>query len=61
MNKLNAPNNTATAVRTNEGFIEITSLELLDEMVGGMINPDTVFCHIEEDEVPKNYSIDAGV
>ena len=33
MNKLNAKN-TASAVRKNEGFIEITSLELFDEMVG---------------------------
>ena len=32
MNKLN-DKNTVSAIRTNEGFIEITSLDLLDEMV----------------------------
>lgn len=41
----------ASAVRTAEGFIEITSLDLLDEMVGGMINPDAVFCQLNDDDL----------
>jgi len=41
---------TVSATRTNEGFIEITSLELLDEMVGGLINPDAMLCQLDDDE-----------
>jgi len=54
---------TASAVRTNEGFIEITSLELLDEMVGGLINPDAIFCQLEEESNSANHhlSTEAGV
>ena len=37
------------AIRTNDGFIEITSLELLDEMVGGLITPDAMLCQLDEE------------
>ncbi len=49
-------NNIATvdAVRTSDGFIEIVSLELLDDMVGGMINPEAILCQLHEDDVIKN-------
>ncbi len=54
--------NTVSAIRTNEGFIEITSLELLDEMVGGLINPDAIFCQLEGENNNSNHmSTDAGV
>lgn len=41
---------TVSAVRTNEGFIEITSLELLDDMVGGLIDPDAIFCQLSDED-----------
>jgi hypothetical protein len=41
---------TVSAVRTHEGFIEITSLELLDNMVGGLISPDAIFCQLSDEE-----------
>ncbi len=55
--------NTVSAVRTNEGFIEITSLELLDEMVGGLINPDAIFCQLEDENMNthSNVSTETGV
>ena len=43
-------NHTANAVRTNEGFIEVTSLELLADMVGGLINPESSFCELLDEE-----------
>ncbi|MCS6237662.1 hypothetical protein G3495_21505 [Shewanella baltica] len=46
----------ANAVRTAEGFIEITSLDLLDQMVGGMINPEAVFCQLyDEDSIVSQH------
>lgn len=62
MNKLN-DKNTVSAIRTNEGFIEITSLDLLDEMVGGLINPDAIFCQLEEESnnAYSQISAEAGV
>lgn len=62
MNKLN-DKNTVSAIRTNEGFIEITSLDLLDEMVGGLINPDAIFCQLEEENKKANshMAAEAGV
>ena len=41
-------------MRTSDGFIEIVSLELLDDMVGGMINPEAILCQLHEDDVIKN-------
>lgn len=38
------------AVRTNEGFIEIISLDLLDEMVGGLITPDAMLCQLDDEQ-----------
>lgn len=62
MNKLN-DKNTVSAIRTNEGFIEITSLDLLDEMVGGLINPDAIFCQLEDENknAYSHMSTDVGV
>ena len=62
MSKLN-DKKTVSAVRTNEGFIEITSLELLDEMVGGLINPEAIFCQLEEgiNNSPSHFSTESGV
>ncbi len=37
------------AVKTTEGFIEITALEELDDIVGGLIDPEAVFCELEEE------------
>ncbi|MBL4941339.1 MAG: hypothetical protein JKY81_06690 [Colwellia sp.] len=55
--------NMVSAVRTNEGFIEITSLELLDEMVGGLINPDAIFCQLEEEShsPQKHLATETGI
>mgnify|MGYP000636575102 CR=1 FL=1 len=62
MNKSN-DKNTVSAVRTDEGFIEINSLELLDEMVGGLINPEVIFCQLEEESnnTHCHISTDVGV
>ncbi len=61
MNKSNKKN-AVNAVRTNEGFIEITSLDLLDEMVGGLINPDAIFCQLEDESNSSNHLLtEAGV
>ena len=49
-------NTTVNAFRTNEGFIEITSLEMLDDMVGGLINPEAVFCQLNDDDSPQSFS-----
>ena len=43
-------NTTVNAVRTTDGFIEITSLALLDEMVGGLIDPQALFCQVNDDD-----------
>jgi len=53
-------NKTVDAIRTNEGFIEITSLELLDEMVGGLINPETALCQLQEKQIntTKHHVVD---
>ncbi|WP_042147899.1 MULTISPECIES: hypothetical protein [unclassified Pseudoalteromonas] len=61
MNNSNlSKNTTVEAIRTNEGFIEITSLELLDEMVGGLISPETALCQLKEEHLntTKHYSAD---
>ncbi|NNG42504.1 hypothetical protein HJP15_06140 [Pseudoalteromonas sp. NEC-BIFX-2020_002] len=38
------------ARRTNDGLIEITSLELLDAFVGGFISPEEVYCHVNDND-----------
>lgn len=61
MNNSNLTKNTTVeAIRTNEGFIEITSLELLDEMVGGLINPEAALCQLKEEHLntTKHHSVD---
>ncbi|MGS0825366.1 hypothetical protein ACVBIO_06095 [Shewanella sp. 0m-8] len=50
-NKQKEKPSVASAVRTAEGFIEITSLDLLDEMVGGMVNPEAIFCQLNDEDV----------
>jgi predicted S18 family serine protease len=42
--------NAVSAVRTNDGFIEITSLELLDALVGGYINPEEIYCEVQDND-----------
>jgi len=49
-NSTSSENTPVSAFRTNEGFIEITSLELLDDMVGGLINPEAAFCQLNDDD-----------
>ena len=46
----------ASAVRTSEGFIEITSLELLDDIVGGLIDPDLALCQLNDTDSDKSDS-----
>ncbi len=41
---------TVNAVRTSDGFIEVVSLELLDAMVGGYIEPEGVYCEVKESD-----------
>lgn len=48
--KNNHKKTTVNAVRTSEGFIEITSLEFLDEMVGGLVDPQAVFCQLSHED-----------
>lgn len=38
------------AVVGSDGLIEITSLDLLDDVVGGLVDPDTVFFDLGENE-----------
>ncbi|PAJ75947.1 hypothetical protein CJF42_02685 [Pseudoalteromonas sp. NBT06-2] len=55
-------NTTVNAIRTTDGFIEITSLELLDEMVGGLINPEAALCQLQEDEInTTKYSVTEAI
>ena len=63
MNNSNLTKNTTVeAIRTNEGFIEITSLELLDDMVGGLISPEAALCQLKEDEInTTKYSVTEAI
>lgn len=36
------------ATKTHEGFIELTSLDELDQIVGGLVDPEVAICEIEE-------------
>ena len=38
-----------TATRTSEGFIELTSLEMLDQLVGGFIQPEAAYFQLDDD------------
>ena len=42
------------AVKTKEGFIEITSLNELDKLVGGLLDHDDAYCDLVEDSSIKN-------
>lgn len=37
------------AIKTAEGFIEITALAELDDIVGGLVSADEFFCLLEEE------------
>jgi len=37
------------AIKTAEGFIEITALAELDDIVGGLVSADEFFCQLEEE------------
>jgi len=41
------------ASKTAEGFIEFTSLDELDHIFGGLLDPETVFCQLEEETKEK--------
>jgi len=43
------------AIRTEDGLIEIVSLEMLDKMVGGLLPPDTLLCQLEEKDSKSSY------
>lgn len=37
------------AIKTAEGFIEITALAELDDIVGGLVSADEFFCQLDEE------------
>lgn len=37
------------AIKTSEGFIEITALLELDNIVGGLVNAEDYFCELEDE------------
>lgn len=41
------------AIKTAEGFIEITALSELDDIVGGLVNADHFFCQLEEESAAE--------
>lgn len=47
------------AKRTNDGFIEITNLELLDALVGGYIDPEEVYCHVSDNQEQHSFFLDS--
>ncbi|AQP99733.1 hypothetical protein B0W48_07965 [Pseudoalteromonas aliena] len=61
-NPIENEKNAITAHRTNDGLIEITSLELLDQLVGGFISPENVYCNvIDNDEKPTTVTSQEGI
>jgi|GEM_PF-5577099 len=38
------------AVMGEDGLIEITSIDLLDDVVGGIVNPESVVYRLEDDD-----------
>ncbi|CAM3012520.1 hypothetical protein [Pseudoalteromonas distincta] len=61
-NHIKKEKNAITARRTNDGLIEITSLELLDQLVGGFISPEDVYCNvIDNDETPSTKISQEGI
>ncbi len=43
-------NTQVTAVRTAEGFIEIVSLQAIDQIVGGLLAPEEAVCLLAPQE-----------
>ncbi len=52
MNTKKSTNNIVHAVRSDDGFIEITSIDALNKMVGGMLDPNSMFCQFEQAKIP---------
>lgn len=48
-------NTNIKATKTMEGFIEITSLDELDNIVGGLIDPELAFCELEEEKMEAGF------
>ncbi len=49
MSELFKPATPVKAIKTAEGFIEITALAELDDIVGGLVSADEFFCQLEEE------------
>ena len=49
------------AMRTHDGLIEIVSLNVLDQLVGGMLSPDSAFCQLEQTEITEKPLNDTAV
>ena len=43
-----------SAIMTADGFIEITELKALDEIVGGLVDPEAIVCELVEEVAPKS-------
>lgn len=52
MNKKTIPN-PIQAVRSQEGFIEIVSIDSLNDIVGGMLSPESIYCQIDSEGVTQ--------
>ena len=53
MPNANSETKNIKASKTAEGFIEFTSLDELDHIFGGLLDPETVFCQLEEETKEK--------
>ncbi|WP_462170680.1 hypothetical protein [Pseudoalteromonas xiamenensis] len=60
-NTLATTHHTLSAFRTADGLIEITSLEMLDALVGGLIEPEQAYCELTPAENTKAHSDSQGV
>lgn len=60
-NAIATTSNTLSAFRTADGLIEITSLEMLDALVGGLIEPEQAYCELTPIENTKAHSDSQGV
>lgn len=43
---------TVKAVRTNDGFIEILGVDAMDAIGGGFVDPESIFCELQESDEP---------
>ncbi|MEZ7279650.1 MULTISPECIES: hypothetical protein [Pseudoalteromonas] len=61
-NNMKSEKHSVAARRTNDGFIEITNLELLDALVGGYIDPEEVYCHVSDNQEQRtSFSDSEGI